>query len=330
MLHLYTPYHNAGAELAAHGMLRALAARGHQVDVLLSRDHPGISESYVHDGVTVHPRQDKSDPLRWLNDRKPNVIITHLENTDRASILGKQYGVPVVHLLHNTFEPSRAAVAQYHPALAVANTQWMLEDLQDWWQVDQGDRPMPSTLVVHPPVSVAEYATKPGDHITLINLSDDKGSGMFYALAKRFPDRKFLGVVGAYGDQVRLDLPNVEILDHVPGNRMREQVYARTKVLLAPSWYESYGRVAVEAACSGIPVIAHPTPGLREALGGAGIFADREDVDAWEENLRRLLSPRGWSAASKRVKAHAQQIDTAGDLSTFCDRIEEVGRARAS
>ena len=75
---------------------------------------------------------------------------------------------------------------------------------------------------------------------------------MFYALAERFPDQRFFAVEGSYGEQIiRTDLPNVEWLRHVPGHQMREQVYARTKVLLMPSVYESYGRTAVEAMVAG-------------------------------------------------------------------------------
>ncbi|MFI1769152.1 glycosyltransferase family 4 protein [Streptomyces sp. NPDC020800] len=62
---------------------------------------------------------------------------------------------------------------------------------------------------------------------------------------------------------------------------MREHVYSRSRVMLMPSLYESWGRVAVEAFASGIPVIAHPTPGLVESLGEAGIFAYRDDLNAW-------------------------------------------------
>jgi glycosyltransferase involved in cell wall biosynthesis len=331
MLHLYTPHHNAGAELATHGLLRALVEAGHTVDVVLSRSHAEITEPYTYQGVTVHPHRDKADPIRWLVDdtRAPDVIVTHLENTDRAAILGRMYHTPVVQVMHNTFRATREAAGARPPALVVANTHWMAADFAAWWQATCPNRAQPRTLVVHPPVDAAAYRTTPGEAVTLINVSDGKGAAMFYALAKRFPDTPFLAVCGAYGEQVRLEMPNVEILEHVRGDEMREKVYARTRVLLAPSWYESYGRVAVEAAHSGIPVIAHPTPGLKEALGGAGVFADRDDADAWEAALKRLLTGKGWAAASKRIAAHARTIDPAPELERWVAEMEAIGHARA-
>jgi glycosyltransferase involved in cell wall biosynthesis len=45
-------------------------------------------------------------------------------------------------------------------------------------------------------------------------------------------------------------------------------IYARAKVLLALSlWWESFGRVAAEAAMNGIPVIATTRSGIPEAAG---------------------------------------------------------------
>jgi glycosyltransferase involved in cell wall biosynthesis len=326
MLHLYTPHHNAGAEMMTHALLRALVQAGHEVDVLLSRDHHQIREPYVHEGIHVFPHQDNADPFRWFTDpaRRPHLVVTHLENTERATILGNQYGVPVVHLCHNTFDDTKWALLR-GPALAVVNSEWMAEDFTAWWLYERGARPMPPMLVVRPPVVPAEYATKPGACVTLINLCADKGSDTFYGLAKRFPQRQFLGVVGAYGTQQRLDLPNVEILEHVPGDRMRDEVYARTKVLLMPSIYESYGRCGIEAACAGIPTIAHPTAGLLESLGDAGSFADRDDLDAWEADLTRLLSPRGWSAASQRALRRAAELEPTASLAHWVRTVEVLG-----
>lgn len=327
MLHAYPPAHNAGAEWAAHSLLRELAARGHEVDVLLS-DPRSADAGYDIDGVVVHPYRGKADPSRWMRgEGRAQVIVTHLENTARASVLGELNRIPVVHFLHNTFEKSKSWLVKGSPSLVVYNTAWMQSDVEVWWRIHRGDRPMPWGITVHPPVAVDDYQASPGDRITLVNLTEEKGAKVFYALAERMPKRKFLGVIGGYGAQiVREDLPNVEIVPHTPGDRMAKDVYARTRVLLAPSSYESYGRVAVEAMCSGIPVVAHPTPGLMESLGDAGIFADRDDLDAWEAAVKRLFSPKVFPQASRAATARAEELDPKPELDAWCQAMEGVAR----
>src|SRR5690606_34956091 len=125
--------------------------------------------------------------------------------------------------------------------LAVFNSQW-LADRVGW--------PHPQ-IIVRPPVGQDDYRTTPGDHVTMVNLTASKGCEVFYEVARRRRDDRYLGVIGAYGHQIVRRLPNVEIAAHT-GN-MRDDVYARTRVLLMPSDYESWGRVAVEAIVSGIP-----------------------------------------------------------------------------
>lgn len=327
MLHAYPPAHNAGAEWAAHSLLRELAARGHTVDVLLSQaaENKGAFEI---DGVHVHPYRGKADPGPWMRGpQHANAIVTHLENTARASVLGELNRIPVVHLLHNTFEKSKSWLVKGSPTLIVYNSAWMQADAEAWWRIHRGDRPMPWGITVHPPVAVADYQATPGDRISLINLTEEKGAKVFYALAERMPRRKFLGVIGGYGEQiVREGLPNVEIIPHTPGDRMAKDVYARTKILLAPSSYESYGRVAVEAMCSGIPVIAHPTPGLLESLGEAGTFCDRDDLDAWEAAIRQLATPNTYRQASKTAVARAAGLDPAAELGAWCTAMEGVAK----
>jgi len=159
-------------------------------------------------------------------------------------------------------------------------------------------------------------------------LSRDKGAEVFYELAERLPNQKFLGVQGGYGVQVLDDLPNVELLEHLPPDRMRDEVYARTRVLLMPSAHESYGRTGVEAMASGIPVIAHPTDGLREALGSAGVFVDRDDIDGWETLLRKLLDGRRWRHASARARQRVTELDPAADIDAWCDRVERLAERR--
>jgi glycosyltransferase involved in cell wall biosynthesis len=317
MAHLFPPAHNAGAERMVLSMLRALVDRGHDVDVLLSQRHAEIAGPYEIGGINVHPCRSKTDPFRFL--AAADVIVTHLENTPRATALGESYKIPVVAVVHNTFAPTRLQIKR-GVSLAVYNSEWMAEEFADL---------AVKSLVVRPPVRVADYATTPGDCITLINLYEPKGPKTFYALAERFPDLPFLAIHGAYGKQLIRDLPNVEHIGHTDGDRMRDEVYSRTKILLVPSDYESWGRVGIEAFCSGIPVIAHPTPGLKESLGVAGIFCDRRKVDDWEQAITALLKPRAYTAASKRAKARAAALDPAEDLERWCAAIEELGALRA-
>ncbi|MFJ8313754.1 MULTISPECIES: glycosyltransferase family 4 protein [unclassified Streptomyces] len=119
-------------------------------------------------------------------------------------------------------------------------------------------------------------------------------------------------------------LPNCEVVDGVPGKQMREHVYSRSRVMLMPSLYESWGRVVVEAFASGIPVIAHPTPGLVESLGEAGIFAYRDDLNAWTHALMSLRDPTNRARASRRATARSHQLSTAPDLANWCDAVESL------
>lgn len=327
MSHAYVPYTGAGAETTAHDLLRAAADAGHRVDVLLSENR-GPAKPYDVDGVHVFPHVDTGDPFRWFGtDDDPDVVVSQLQDTTRAAVLAGMHHIPHVHLIHNDMPHTRHAIQRGPSDLVVYNARWVADEVERWLQFVAEQTP-PRSIVVHPPVRPDLYRTDgPGDYITQVNLfTGTKGPDLFYALAQRFPDRKFLGVMGAYGDQLIRDLPNVELVGPFEPEQMAEKVYARTKVLLMPSTYESYGRAAVEACCAGRPVIAARTPGLLEALGEHGTCIDREDVAAWEAELRKLLSPRGWAAAAKRSKAIAAGLDTVGDLARWVEALESVAR----
>lgn len=322
---LYPPRHNAGSEWMSHSCLRALVARGHEVVVWLSR-YSADREPYEIDGVQVIPYAARLDFAAAA--KAADVIVSHHENVPPAGALARGMGRPFVVICHNTAPVIFKNVGRGSTALAVYNSLHMQAEAEAFFcEYTTALRPAQS-IVVRPPVVAADYATTPGDRVTLINLNEAKGGELFWQLAERMPHVQFLGVRGAYGQQVerRGGLANVEVVEQVPGGRMRDEVYARTKVLLVPSATESWGRVAAEAMASGIPVVAAPTPGLSECLAEAGIFAERTDVDGWQSAVERLLDPAAWAEASERSLTRSKALDPATDLAAWCEAVEALHR----
>ena len=320
-LHAFPPEHNAGAEHMLVSMLRPLVERGHDVSVWLSR-YGKAGKEYEYRGIRVVPLESRLDFPTAV--RRADVLLAHLETVPSTASLARGYGKPLVVLCHNTHRPTFRDAAAGGTALAVYNSQWMQREAELFFaEYPKGIRPV-SSLIVRPPVFADEYATKPGKAITLINCNPEKGGKVLKALAERMPDQQFLAVKGAYGEQILPDLPNVEIVEHVRGEDMRAKVYGRTRVLLMPSSYESWGRAGCEALASGIPVVAHPTPGLCESLGEAGVFVDRNDVAGYEAVLRKLMTVAEYRLASKRAKARSAELDPAADLAAWCSAVESL------
>lgn len=298
-LHGYLPALNAGAERMVHALLRHLDTAGYQVEVQVD-SHTAAAE-YAVDGVLV----------RYGPTHPPgaDLIVSHLGTAPAAARLARRLGVPWVHVVHNDYPATRRTLRRHPADLTVFNSRWLADALG-------GDG-----IIIPPPVAVDDYRVTPGQRVTLINLSADKGATTFWALADRMPDVDFLGVVGGYGDQIVHRRPNVDVQAHTFAMR---PVYRATRLLLMPSIRESWGRVGIEAMCSGIPVIAHPTPGLREALGDAGIFIDRDDLDSWQAAIRRLADPTEYAAAAARARARAAELDPTADLERWRTAIDHL------
>ncbi|WP_228995215.1 glycosyltransferase family 4 protein [Streptomyces sp. DH8] len=278
-VHYGVPYRRAGSETMLHTMMRALAEAGTGVLVICS-EMPEAPPTWDVDGVPyAQLSADAAEPL--IRRMRPKTLVTHHHYASTAITLSKGIGARSVLLLHNDHEQPALALG---PDLCVYNTEWVMKSLAVRYpQLDQA-----RALVVHPPVIPEEHrAPRTGSHVTLVNLNRHKGVATWRGAAARLRTVPFLGVTGAHGKQVtRPASRNVRIIPQT--SDMRRDVWARTRVLTAPSIYESYGMAAVEALASGIPVIAHPTPGLREALGDAGMFVDRADIPAWAAAIRTL------------------------------------------
>jgi glycosyltransferase involved in cell wall biosynthesis len=310
-VHAYPPGCNAGAEWMLHSVLRPLAERGHHVEVVLTRPTRDGSV-YRLDGIIVIPASAGVDEEREV--RSADVVITHLEAAPHTIRLAEVFDRPLVQVLHNDFAETTRREIRGRSALLVSNTLWLRASLG----LDED----PRVIVVRPPVFAEDYRTTPGDKVTMVNLTDIKGPDVFWALASQMSDVDFLAVRGAYGDQRIYPVENVEV--RLNTSEMRS-VYGDTKILLMPSRYDSFGRVAVEAMCSGIPVIATDDEWSRESICDAGFLLPRTDIAAWRGTIRTLLDdPAAYEAASKRARARADELDPAADIAAFCAAVEAL------
>ena len=117
------------------------------------------------------------------------------------------------------------------------------------------------------------------------------------------------------------------------------KVYARTRVLLAPSqWEEAWGRVATEAHFSGIPVLGSRQGGLPEAIGPGGVTlpADAPTAD-WVAALRRMWDDAGHYETLSRAAvdwSERDQIDADHQIATLekvlADTIAAAGPRAAA
>lgn len=264
LTHNYLPYCRAGSEKMMHELGKALVDAGHSVMVLCEHEkrHTELVDSIP---VLFSPR-----PAKEAAFYDCDIIISH----HRLLAEIKQSKAKQVAVFHNDNAMS-VKDAQYPWALSICNTNWLHEALKPH-----------NPIVLHPPVFPEEYPSQTGgEYITLVNLLPEKGSDIFYRLAEAFPNEKFLGVIGGYGKQDIRHLPNVTIQPST--ENMVRDVYSKTKIILMPSAYESYGMVAVEAAYCGIPVICSNTKGLLEANGAA--FHSENSAEDFARILNQLI-----------------------------------------
>lgn len=306
----------------AHHVNKFLISKGHHCRVIL---HYYNGAPYIYEGVEVFPATGSVDAYRWAD-----IIISHLDMTQYTIAMAMAAQRPLVHFVHNDI-PYQSIMAGVKGQYCVYNSDWIAKKIGYEWP----------SVTLHPPCDANYYnvCENPwdNDYITLISLNERKGGYMLYQIARAMPDRKFLGVVGSYDNPgfmklsqpeivVMLNnLPNVTIVGNSPDIL---SVYKKTRVLLMPSDYESWGRTATEAMCNGIPVICTPTPGLTENCGNAADYVGelRETpepgepqvytglVTEWVNAIQNLDDPEYYRSKSLTCRQRAASLDPVKEL----------------
>jgi hypothetical protein len=290
----YLPQYAAGDTVMLHEIITYLQSQGHDCTVML----PKLSEPYEYNGVKVIPRQ-----AGLFN--KVDLILTQLDCTRETLQLSK--GKPVIWIQHNTF----GYPSVYASDCGVIYNGEASKDAMGWDN---------DGFVLPPPVWTDKYEQSTGAAITLINCNENKGGKILDRIARAMPHKQFIAVKGAYGEQFAPDLPNVLVIEHTSDMR---PIYANTRILIMPSLYESWGRVATEAMSCGIPVIATPTFGLIENIGKGGIFVRRENIDQWMDAIKKLDGKKEYEEAQAYSRKRAMELQPGKKLEQMHGWIKE-------
>jgi glycosyltransferase involved in cell wall biosynthesis len=170
-----------------------------------------------------------------------------------------------------------------------------------------------------------------GDAITLVNANVNKGVHQFIELAKRMPSRKFLGVRPYYGELWLPPAPSN--IEWIPFDNDVRKILSRTRILLFPSYYESFGRIAVEAMYNGIPVIystpatenvgiVGSTEGVEEWIKPAGIGCRRDVPEEWMAAIEALDNTETYAAKRTEVISHVKSMDIFSEANRIANMME--------
>lgn len=312
-VHLFYPTHCCGSEAMLLHILKYLVSKGHECRVILQQSEMyNIQCPYIYEGIEVFGATGHLDAYRYAD-----ILLVHLDYTQYTLLIARTIKKPIVHLVHNDIEYG-CIIDGPKGTNIIYNSQWIADTIKYKWP----------SMVLHPPCDTAYYdVDRTGaEAITLISLNKNKGGDFFYKIAEALPDRKFIGVIGGYDSQYLTNVPdNVVIVKNDPDIL---STYRRTRILLMPSAYESWGRTATEAMCSGIPVICTPTPGLKENCGDAAIYVGypltdtdpgepqvhRGSVQSWVKAIESLDDPAEYEKYSVLSRERAQQLNPVAEL----------------
>ena len=306
-VHAWAGTHNSGAEWTVQHYAKYLHQKGCSIEVILPENQ-------------IYPDGEKFSFIKFVtgyysNDfflalQNADVIFTHLDSTGVAINWARHYKKHLVFLSHNDHD---YRIVRARPL----NISVVYNNKANQKNVSGGAYPNPS-IVCKPPIFAddVKYNRKHGQNVTLINCNENKGGKILVELAKRLPKIKFLGVLGSYGEQIIDDTyKNLKYVAQTPDVHL---IYGKSNIILMPSDYESYGRVALEAAINRLPVICTPTDGLKECLGAAGLYFDRNDIDGMAKKIEELMTDEILydfhqnimrNLAEERLKYQDQELD---------------------
>jgi glycogen synthase len=278
--------------------------------------------------------------------------------TYAAAGLRETWGVPVVATIHATEYgrhqgwlpgPMNKLIHQvewwltYEARRVITCSQYMQRQVEDIFQLPSAKIDVvpngvdPRDFEVDPDDARVTRATLTGPRTRMVlfagRLEYEKGvQTLLHALARVRaqvgPTRLFVAGIGTYSEELRRQVRELGLQRHVRftgfvKDRELRLLYGAADVAVAPSIYEPFGLVAVEAMACGTPVVVGDTGGLREIVSdGSGLTFTPEDDEALADALIRVLTEDG--LAERLVASGRARTARRYDWNTVARRTVEV------
>jgi UDP-glucose:tetrahydrobiopterin glucosyltransferase len=324
-----------GAQALVCDLAAALAARGHEVEVIAAAGSgvPGVA--VVDSGVDAtelagaayrcggcsrdSAPSDAAHRQALAVARGRGYAVLHNHAFDIAAIRhAGDAGAVVVHTLH--LPPDRgvaAALADARrsprpPAVACVSA----AQASAWGSLCRVD----AVLANGVPVNAIGWDSRPSDTATFAGrLSPEKGvdDAVRIALGAGLRIEVYGGAYDpAFAARCRARWsghPGVRFCGAVPRRRLWRRL-ARARALIAPSrWDEPFGLAAAEAQATGTPVVGYRSGGLGEVVaeGRTGFLVDPGDIEAATAALRRVGSVIDRADCRRHAERHLDIAATA-------------------
>lgn len=275
---LYAHKNKAGGELYLHHLLKEIS-KYHKVAVIVPSNT--FSHTTYDDIMVVEDKDYKN----YIN--QSDIIITQLDLSPQVNEYALKQNKILINIFHGECQEYFKPILKNEKIIKIFNSNFVYKTCLK--TEINGKK-----FIIYPYTpDFSQYATtdlKYRQFITFINPSQSKGKDIFYQLVKEFPKKKFLLVEGGYYkhlQDIRYDLPNVVVQKST--DDMINDVYLKSKIVIQPSFVESYGMVSSEARSMGIPVIVNESSaGLKENIGKIGLFANNDDVKTYKKLIKLL------------------------------------------
>lgn len=294
---IYLPHQRAGSEICLHRICSYLISKGHEVKAITR-----YPENYRYQGIEVYAQHKDYKTCHNELWQWADLVFCQLSGTYYAMNKQRLFPKKIINFAHNNAGYPQVDIRKnVFTVYNCENTKKELNYNQE-------------TFVLYPPVNYRHYQQvdrSKAEYITLINHNENKGGKILIEIAKRMPHHKFMAVQGGYYHQIVdnkvKNIKYVGITDDI------SKYLAMTKLMIAPSEYESYGMAQIEAICCDIPVIASDIAGFRESLSDSAVFVQRNNIDAWVDAIRNYEK----LFKDKKPLERAKELDPIKDLAKF-------------